>query len=185
MKTDLNDNRDILIIENQQCPICAKNKATFSEYEIDDPFVGPIAIFAIKCENCGFKNSDLELVEPGEPCEYTIDIENLEDLKIRVIKSGSCEIKIPSFRISVDSSMGSEGFISNVEGVLLRFKEQIEILKEDSELDKLQRKKIKNILKGIEQVLKGEKKITMKLIDESGNSAIISDKVVVKKLKAK
>lgn len=177
------DPRDILVVENQQCPVCGKEAATFSEYEIDDPFAGPVAIFSIKCNACGFKNSDLEFIEPGQPAEYSLDVESKEDLNIRVIKSGQCQIKIPSFRISVDSSMNSEGFISNIEGVITRFKKQIEFLKQDSELEKEQRKKLKNILKGIDQVLNAEKKITIKLIDESGNSAIISDKAKVKKLK--
>jgi len=175
--------RDILIVEKQQCPMCAKNNAVFSEYEIEDPYAGPIAIFSIKCNSCGYKNSDLEFIEPGEPAEYILDIESKEDLNIRVIKSGQCEIKIPSFRISVDSSMNSEGFISNVEGVLNRFKKQIEFLKTDSDLDKLQRKKLKNILNGLDDVFEGTKKITLKLIDKTGNSAMISDKVKVKKLK--
>lgn len=179
------DNRDILIVENQQCPVCAKEKATFSEYEIEDPYAGPIAIFAIKCNACGFKNSDLEFINPGQPAEYTLDITSKEDLNIRVIKSGECEIKIPTFRISVDSTLGSEGFISNVEGVFQRFKQQIEFLKDDSELEKEQKKKLKNILKGIDQVLAGEKPAVLKMKDDSGNSAVISDKVKVKKLKSK
>ncbi|MCA9496873.1 MAG: ZPR1 zinc finger domain-containing protein [Nanoarchaeota archaeon] len=175
--------RDILLIENQMCPVCSKNKATFSEYEIEDAFAGTIAIFSIKCTACGFKNSDLEFINPGSPAEYSIDIESRDDLDIRVIKAGVCEVIIPNFRISVDSSMASEGFISNIEGVIVRFKKQIEFLKEDSDLDKTQRKKLKNILKGIEEVLAGEKKITLKLKDETGNSAIVSDKVKIKKLK--
>lgn len=177
------DSRDILLVENQQCPVCAKDKATFSEYEIEDPLAGPIAIFSIKCNACGFKNSDLEFLEPGTPSEYTLEIESKEDLDIRVIKSGDCEIKIPSFRISVDSSMGSEGFISNIEGVIQRFKDQILLLKDDDDLEKEKRKKIKNLLKGIDEVLNGEKKITLKMIDTSGNSMILSDKAQVKKLK--
>jgi zinc finger protein len=175
--------RDILIVENQQCPVCGQNKATFSEYEIEDPFAGAIAIFTIKCNACGYKTSDLEFLEPGDPAEYSIDVEGKEDLSIRVIKSGDSEIKIPSFRISVESGMNSEGFITNVEGVLLRFKEQVELLKNDMDLDKNLRKKAKNIIKGIEDVIAGEKKITIKLIDKSGNSAIVSDKVKIKKLK--
>lgn len=178
------DKRDMLIVENQQCPVCALDKATFTEYEIEDAFAGPIAIFAIKCLSCGFKNSDLEFLEPGEPAEYSIDIESKEDLQVRVIKSGECQIKIPNFRISVDSTMNSEGFISNVEGVILKFRHQIELLK-DGEDDKGKRKTLKNLLKGIEQVLHCEKKVTLKMIDKSGNSAIISDKVVVKKLSKK
>ena len=177
------DNRDIMVIDNQQCPVCGKNKATFSEYEVEDPYVGQIAIFSIKCNACGFKNSDLEFINPGQPAEYSVDIESKEDLDIRVIKSGECEVKIPSFRISVDSSMGSEGFISNVEGVLKRFRDQVYLLKDDPELDKSQKKKLKNIIKGLDSVFYGEKKITLKLIDRSGNSAIVADKVHVKKLK--
>ena len=75
-----------------------------------------------KCLDCGFKNSDLEFLEEGQPAEYSIDVESKDDLNIRVIKSGSCEIKIPTFRISVDSTMNSEGFITNIEGIILRFK---------------------------------------------------------------
>lgn len=176
-------NRDILVVENQQCPICSANKAVFSEYEIEDPYSGPIAIFSIKCNACGFKNSDLEFIDPKPSAEYSIDIESVEDLNIRVIKSGDSEIKIPTFRISVDSTMASEGFISNIEGVITRFKKQIEFLKESSDLEKEKRKKLKNILKGIDDVLAGEKKMTLKLIDKSGSSAIISDKVKVKKIK--
>ena len=177
-------NPEIFIVENQQCPVCFKDEATFSEYEIEDPLAGPIAIFSIKCESCGFKNSDLEFLEEGTPAQYSLEVESKEDLNIRVIKSGSCEIKIPTFRISVDSSMNSEGFISNVEGVITRFKQQIEVLKDDMDLDKTQRKKIKNILKGIDEVLRGEKKMSLKLIDETGNSMILSDKAIVKTLKA-
>ncbi len=175
--------RDIFIVENQQCPVCAKNKATFSEYEVEDAFAGPIAIFAIKCLACGFKNSDLEFLNPKSPAEYSIEISSKEDLNIRVIKSGDTEIIIPEFKISVDSTMGSEGFISNVEGVIDRFKKQIIFLENDIDLNKNKRKKIKNLLIGIEEVLNGKKTITLKLIDRSGNSAIISEKVIVKKLK--
>ncbi|MDA3855514.1 MAG: ZPR1 zinc finger domain-containing protein [Candidatus Woesearchaeota archaeon] len=179
------NDRDIMIIENQECPVCAQKKATFSEYEIEDPFAGTIAIFSIKCLACGFKNSDLEFENVSNPAEYTLEVESKEDLNIRVIKSGSCEVKIPNFRISVESTMSSEGFISNVEGVLNRFKEQIMLLKGDDDLEKAKKKRIKTILKGIEEVMNGERKITIKLKDETGNSAIISDKVQVKKLRVK
>jgi zinc finger protein len=176
--------RDMLIVDNQQCPVCAKESATFTEFEIEDAFAGPIAIFTIRCNDCGYRTSDLEFLEPGQPAEYSVDIESKEDLKIRIIKSGECEIKIPNFRISVDSTMNSEGFITNVEGVIRKFEKTVISLK-DGEEDKAKRKTLKNLLKGIQQVLDGEKKITMKMIDKSGNSAMISDKVVVKKLKAK
>lgn len=175
--------KDMLILDDQQCPVCGKERAVFTEYEVEDPYAGPVAIFTIKCLACGFKANDLEFLEPGQPAEYTLEIESKEDLDIRIIKSGGCEIKIPSFRISVDSTMNGEGFISNVEGVIRRFRDQVMLLKDDDDLDKAQRKKIKNLIKGIDEVLGGERKIVLKLRDPTGNSAIVSDKAEIKKIK--
>ena len=174
--------KDVLVVENLSCPVCSKKKATFSEYEVEDPFAGAIAIFAVKCNSCGFKNSDIEFANPKTPAQYSVDIESVSDLNIRVIKSGLCRIEIPHFKVSVDSTMEGSGFISNVEGVLNRFKKQIEFLTEDSTMDNSKMKKLNKILDGIEEVFNGTRKITLKLTDDSGNSAIVSDKARVKKL---
>jgi C4-type Zn-finger protein len=83
--------------------------------------------------------------------------------------------------------LGGEGFVTNVEGLLEKFKKQVLLLKDDDELDSDQKTRIKTILKGIEDVVAGERQITIKLKDDTGNSAIISDvegKVKVKKLRA-
>ncbi len=175
------EQKDLIVIENQTCPICMAEKATLSTYEIDDPFAGPIMIYSIKCNACGYKSSDLEFLDERDPAEYKIDIESIDDLNIRIIKSGECLVKIPNIRMELDSAESSDGFISNVEGLLLRFKKSAEILKE-SEEDNDAKKKIKNVIKTIDDVLRGEKKITIKLIDKTGNSAIISEKAQVKKL---
>lgn len=177
------DNKDLFVVKNQECPACGEKKAVFTEYETEDPYCGPIAIFSIKCEACGYKNSDLEIIENGTPAEYSLEIENPQDLSARVIKSGACEIKIPSFRISVDSDANSEGYVTNIEGLINRFKKNVSLLKDDPDISKEERKKVKNILKNIDKVLFGEKKIKIVLRDTTGNSAIISDKVQIKKLK--
>ncbi len=169
--------RDIFFVHNQPCPACGKEKATFSEYEIEDPYCGPIAIFAVKCEACGYKSSDLEILEKGEPLIYEVDIESPEDLNIRIIKSGSCEIQIPTLGISYDSEFVSDGFISNVEGVLNRFKTQVEFLSKDPDLSDREQEKLAKIRSNIDKVIDGKKKIKLILKDRSGNSAIISDKV--------
>ena len=85
--------------------------------------------------------------------------------------------------VSVDSTLEGEYFVSNVEGVLSRFRKQLEFLK-DGEEDKVVRKRIKNLLKKFDKVLTGEETITLKLKDLSGNSATVSDKAQIKKLKA-
>ena len=77
--------KDIFQVDGEQCPMCAKNTATFTEYETEDPYAGTIFIFSLKCSSCGYKKADLELENPGNPSEYTIKIESKEDLNIRVI----------------------------------------------------------------------------------------------------
>lgn len=174
--------RNIEIFENQPCPMCGQNKATFTEYEVEDPFAGTIFILSLNCAACGYKKADLEIENNSGPAEYSIEIKEKEDLNIRVIKSGECEIKIPRLGLAVDSTMNSEYFISNVEGVILRFKNQLEFLK-SGEADKAVRKRIKAVLKKLENVLDLKETMILKLSDKSGNSSIISDKVKIKKLK--
>ena len=175
--------KDIFQVDGEQCPMCAKNTASFTEYEIEDPYAGTIFVFSLKCSSCGYKKADLEFENPGNPSEYSLKVESVEDLNIRVIKSGDCEVSIPKLGVSVDSTMNGEFFVSNIEGLLMRFKRQLEFLKEDEE-DRDVRKRIKNLIKKFEKVLNGEDSVTIKMKDLSGNSAIISDKAVVKKLKA-
>ncbi len=174
--------KDILQVEGEQCPMCGKNTATFTEYESEDPYAGIIYIFSIACKSCGYKKADLEFENPGDPAEYSLKIESKEDLNIRVIKSGECEVSIPKLGVSVDSTMNGEYFVSNIEGVLSRFRKQLEFLKEGEE-DKTVRKRIKTLLKKFDKVLHGEDTITIKLKDKSGNSAIISDKATIKKVR--
>jgi zinc finger protein len=76
----------------------------------------------------------------------------------------------------------SEGFISNVEGIIVKFKEQVETLR-DTEEDPAAKKKAKNLLKKIQKVLWGNEKLKIIIEDPTGNSAIISDKAVKEKLK--
>ncbi len=174
--------RNIEIFENQPCPICGKNEATFTEYEIEDPYAEIIYILSLKCNACGYKKADLEMEKSSGPAEYTVKIESIEDLNIRVIKSGECEIKIPRLGLSIDSTLNGEYFVSNVEGVITRFRKQLEFLKEGEE-DKQVRKRIKNIIKKLDKVVAGEEEMSLTLKDKTGNSAIISDKVKIKKIK--
>ena len=178
----LKKRRNIEIIENQQCPVCGKNEAVYSEYEIEDPYAGTIYILSLKCNACGYRRSDLELENSSEPAIYELVVENKDDLNIRVVKSGECEIKIPEMGISVDSTFNGEHFVSNVEGVLVRFREQLEFL-ESEETNKKIVEKINSFIDKINSVINGEEKIKLILKDKSGNSTIISNKVKIKKLK--
>ena len=65
----MDESRNIDVFENQECPMCSKPTATYSEYEIQDPYAKTIFILSVKCDDCGYKKADLEFEEPGPPAE--------------------------------------------------------------------------------------------------------------------
>ncbi len=168
-------------LKNQVCPLCHKKTLTLTEELVDIPYFGKTYIFSMKCSNCKFFKSDVEAAERKEPCKIVFTIEGAEDLKIRVVKSSEATIKIPQLRMSVTPGPASIGYVSNIEGVLERFSEILK-MELDSE-DKEVRKRAKQLLKKIRKVKWGDMKLKIIIEDPSGNSAIISPKASVSKLK--
>ena len=171
-------------IKNQPCPICHKNKLTLTEQNYDVPYFGKCYLMGMYCEECGYKMSDIEAEETKNPIRYTFEVKNKKDLNTRVVKSGQASIKVPALKMSVEPGPASEGYISNIEGVLDKFKKIIEAERDTTDDEDI-RKNAKNLLKKLWKVELGEMPIKVIIDDPSGNSAIISDKAIVEKLKVK
>jgi len=103
-------------------------------------------------------------------------------LAVRVVKSSEGSVKIPQLKMSVDPGVASEGYVSNVEGLLERFKKILESERDNAD-DEDVRKKAKNLLKKLWKIELGEEKVKIIIEDPSGNSAIISEKAIVSRLK--
>jgi len=161
-------------IKGQPCHLCGKKTLTLREEEVDVPHFGRVFIFAMQCDSCNFRKADLEPSEEKEPATYTIEIDSEDDMNIKVVKSGEATIKIPRV-ITIEPGPASEGFITNIEGVIERVKKIIQSAAE-SEDDKSVRKKAKNLIKKLNKVQFGQEKLKIIISDPTGNSAIISDK---------
>lgn len=172
------------IVKNQQCPMCKKKTMTLTETDQEIPFFGKCYLFSMKCENCKYNLSDVEAEEQKPSAKYTLETKNQKDLKIRIIKSSTATVKIPQLRMSMEPGPSSIGFISNIEGILNRFEKIIESQKEIAEDDKI-KKTAKNLLKKIRKIKYGGIPIKIIIEDPLGNSAIISEKAKIEKLKTK
>ena len=169
-------------IEKETCPVCLKKTLVLTEDEMDIPYFGKTYIFAMKCNECGYGQSDVEAEEQKEPCKIEFTVENKKDLSVRIVKSSEASVKIPQLKMSVDPGVASEGYVSNVEGLLERFKKILEGERDNAD-DEDVRKKAKNLLKKLWKVELGEESLKILIEDPSGNSAIISEKAVVSRLK--
>ena len=174
------DNLAKASLGGQLCPICGKKTLTLLEEEIEVPFFNKMFVFSMTCSSCKYHKSDVEALEKKDPVKFTIEIDSEEDLKIRVIKSAQATVKIPRI-ITIESAANSNGYITNVEGVINRVMNVIESVR-DNEEDKAKRKKAKNLLKKLNKVLWGQEKLKIIIEDPTGNSAIISEKAVRSKL---
>ncbi|MBN2458631.1 ZPR1 zinc finger domain-containing protein [Candidatus Woesearchaeota archaeon] len=168
------------VLENQNCPFCHKDTLTLTEQEREIPFFGKAFVFSMTCSNCKYHKADVEAAEKHEPSRYSVEVNSEDDMKIRVVKSSEATVKIPRI-MTIEPGTASQGFITNIEGLLNRAKYAIETAREEAE-DNAEKKKAKSLLKKIQNIKWGRDKITITIDDPSGNSAIISEKAVKKRL---
>jgi zinc finger protein len=171
------------ILEGQRCPMCLQEKLTLMEYQREVPFFGKAFFFSMDCSNCGYHKADVESEEDKQPCKYTLEIESEEDMKIRVVKSANATVKVPYIG-EMESGPSSNGYVTNVEGILNRIKKIVEDVRDTSD-DESEKDKAKNILKKIARIQWGRDKAKMIIEDPTGNSSIISDKAKKEPLKVK
>ena len=58
-------------------------------------------------------------------------IDDEEKLRARVVRSSSCTVSIPELDLQVNPGSSSTGYVSNVEGVINRFQEIINMVERD------------------------------------------------------
>ncbi|SRR3989338_400459 len=161
-------------IKGEMCHFCGEKKLTLKEDETTIPYFGKIFVLSMECEGCGYRKADVEPAEKKEPCRYTFEVASEEDLNVKVVKSGDATVKIPHI-ITIEPGPASEGFVTNIEGLLERVRKMIESSVEGEDDDAL-KKKGKNMLKKLTNVMLGREALKITIEDPSGHSAIISDK---------
>ncbi|MBN1645896.1 ZPR1 zinc finger domain-containing protein [Candidatus Woesearchaeota archaeon] len=168
------------IIKGEVCPICGNKTLSLMEAEREVPYFGVCYLFSMDCEHCKYHKADVEAAEERTPVKYTYEINNEDDMRVRIVKSSFATVKFPHLG-SIEPGESSNGYITNIEGLLNRIKNQIESIQENED-DAIIKKKCKSALKKIMKVMWGHEKQKLIIEDPSGNSAIISDKAVKGKL---
>lgn len=165
-------------IKGELCHFCGEKKLILREDEVDIPYFGRVFVFSMECEGCGYRKGDVEPAEKKEPCRYTIEVSTEADMNIRVVKSGEATLKIPHI-ITMEPGPASEGYVTNIEGLLDRVKKVIESSidsDDEEEDDDSARKKAKTMIKKLNNVMLGRDSLKIILEDPTGHSAIISEK---------
>jgi zinc finger protein len=140
------------------------------EYNVDH--FGAVLFNITRCPRCGYRHSDVLSLEAREPTLIQAKINSLADLDIKVIKSGTATIKIPEFGATITPGPNSEGFITNVEGVLAKVEDALTFMLSSADADRV--KIGEKILEQIRYARDSDPHFTLVIEDPLGNSALVA-----------
>jgi len=156
----------------QRCPSCDNNSMLTSQTEYEVEHFGSVLLSVAACQRCGYRHSDVIALTNREAIALTAKISSLDDLNMRVIKSGTATIKIPEFGATITPGPYSEGYISNVEGLLSKIEDALTFMLSTAKGRRL--KKGERMLKKMQIARDSKPRFTLIIKDPLGNSAIVS-----------
>lgn len=172
------ENLGEMIIKCPACGIEGVAKSIMKELEI--PHFGKVLETTLQCPSCGFRHSDVIALEQNDPAKYLIEI-NKNNLSVRIVRSQSATVEIPEIGVKVEPGPKSEGYVTNIEGVLTRFEDAVK--KALNLFDDAQsQENAKRTLKNIQELKKGNGTATLIILDPFGQSNVVSEKAEISEI---
>ncbi|MDR2829801.1 MAG: ZPR1 zinc finger domain-containing protein [Methanobrevibacter sp.] len=166
------------------CPVCNGLKTAHSRIKTENiPYFGEVMETSVVCDVCGYKHSDVIVLDHDDPVRYEMEISK-DKLSNRVVRSQSATVSIPKLGIKVEPGPKSQGYISNIEGVLKRFQNGVRQALILFPKDEAQ-KNAEDILEKIDKLLNGNLKADLIIEDPLGQSSIVDSDVKKRKLTKK
>ena len=169
----------------QPCPICFSNEGlTMIAHTSEIPYFGEHTQLTILCPSCGWKHTDFIPAEGKKPGAFSLEIEGIEMLSVRIIRSSSCTIKIEELGLEVEPGGATTGYVSNIEGVLNRFQGAVEMMYRQAKTsnEKETIGKCEALLEKINLVKNGNLMVEITLLDPMGHSQILHENAVSREL---
>lgn len=180
MNNDIKYNNEIMYSD---CPVCGGQKTLEVTNRTDNiPYFGDILETAVLCKECGYQSSDSISLSQNDPMRFTLEIDESK-LNTRVAKSQTATLTIPDLGLKVEPGPKSQGYVSNVEGILNRFESAIvrALTLEGENIDKTVEDNALNLIEKLASIKMGELSTKLVLEDPFGNS-VIDDEDAVKEL---
>jgi zinc finger protein len=172
------------VLPIESCPSCGAAGTFKIMGRIDDiPYFGEVMETLLTCSNCNLKHADVMCLGERKPMRYELKITSESDLMVRVVKSSTGTMKVPELGVIIEPGPASEGYVSNVEGVLDRVEQVVKLaLKKASAA---RRRRGETVIKKIKAIRGGKLKARLIVMDPFGHSAIVAKHVKKRKLKGR
>ncbi|MEC7720511.1 MAG: ZPR1 zinc finger domain-containing protein [Candidatus Thermoplasmatota archaeon] len=165
----------------QPCPVChSPSGLTMIAHTTEIPYFGEHTQLTVVCDACGWKHTDFIPAEGRKPGSWSLQIDSPDLMSTRIVRSGSCTVRLVQLDLEASPGGASTGYVSNIEGVLIRFKDVIQTLMRDSEDEIVE--KCTELLEELERVRVGDSSIELQLLDPLGHSQILHEDAIPREL---
>ncbi len=158
------------------CVICGYDAGlTMLAHTEEIAYFGEHTQVTIGCPACGWRQTDFIPAEAREGSCQSYTIDSAEDLQIRVIRGSACTIRLVELDLEVRPGSHSTGYVSNIEGVLNRFQDVIEMVGRQAAIEGEREaiSKIEELMKVMQEIREGGRSVTLEFLDPCGHSMII------------
>ncbi len=175
------------------CIICGQDKGLQMLAHTEEvPYFGEHTQVTLSCKACGWRQTDFIPSEGREPICQSFRFSSEEDLRVRVVRGASATVRLVKADLEARPGSHSTGYVSNIEGVLNRFQEVLDMLRrqaiiesEDNE-NGAEANQVLCALDDLDAHLgnlrTGEGEDTLELLDPAGHSVILSDSTITRPL---
>lgn len=166
----------------ERCPSCGSPKSSELKGKIlEIPYFGEVMETLLSCSNCNLKHVDVMCLGEHPPTRYEFLISSERDLMVRVVRSSTGTIEVPELGVKVEPGPASQGYISNVEGVLNRIEEVLKLAIERA--SESRKKRGQALIKKLQAIRQGKLKARLILLDPFGHSAIVNERARKRRLR--
>ena len=133
----------------------------------------------LTCPACGWRQTDFIPAEAREASCQSYHIDSAEDLQVRVIRGSACTVRLVELDLEVRPGSHSTGYVSNIEGVLNRFQEVIDMVGRQAATEGQQDAiaELTTLTEAMLEIREGQRGATLEFLDPHGHSMILADNV--------
>lgn len=163
------------------CPVCQKD-AQLTTFTHEVELFGNLLFNNLVCGSCGFKWNDVQTLSMDKkPIKWVATVSKESDLRIKLIKSSTTTIRVPELEVEIEPGPISDGYVSNIEGLLDRIQAVLEQLLRSAE-NELEKNAAQERLEKLSQFREGKEPFHVELLDPLGNAVMMGNHVQKEKV---
>jgi zinc finger protein len=167
------------------CVICGYDEGlSMLAHTEEIAYFGEHTQITLTCPGCGWRQTDFIPAEAREGSCQSYLIDSIEDLKVRVIRGSAGTVRLLELDLEARPGSHSTGYVSNIEGVLNRFQDVIDMVGRQAAIEANEETitELAQLTQAMIEIRGGKREATLQFLDPHGHSMILTENVQTRPL---